>query len=49
MAKVKGRLTNKKRIGPAVFSKRTIKKSGGDDYTHNVRCVRLKSKRQKRK
>ena len=24
MAKVRGRLTNKKRIGPAVFSKRTI-------------------------
>ena len=32
-----------------VYSKRTIKKSGGDDFTHNVRCVRLKSKRSRRK
>jgi len=49
MAKVKGKLIKSNRISPLTYSKRTLKKSGGDEFTHNVRCVRLKSKRQKRK
>jgi len=30
-----------------VYAKRTIKKSGGDNFTHNARWVRLKSKKKK--
>ena len=51
MAKVKNPNFEKikKYKPPAVYSKRTIKKSGGDDFTHNVRRARLKSKRSRRK
>jgi len=49
MVKIKGKLIDVNKIGPLAYSKRTIKKSTGDDYTHNVRCVGLKSKRRKRK
>lgn len=31
------------------YSERTIKKSGGDDFTHNVRSVKLKPRRKKQK
>jgi len=30
-----------------VYAKRTIKTSSGDDFTHNIRSVRLKPKRSK--
>jgi len=49
MAKIKGKLIKTNRIGPLAYSKRTLKKSGGDDYTHNVKCVRLKPKKLKKK
>jgi len=48
MAKVKGKLIDVNRVGPVSYSKRTIKKIGGDDFTHNARCVRLKSKRPRK-
>lgn len=47
MAKARGRLINEKQIGPLVYSKRTIKKSGGDDFDNNIRSKRLKLKRKK--
>jgi len=48
MAKIKHPLIKTNKIGPIIRSERTIKKSGGDDFTNNVRCVRLKSKKRKR-
>lgn len=49
MAKVIKPFTGANKAKSLVYSKRTIKKSGGDDFTDNVRFVRLKSKREKRK
>lgn len=46
MAKVKNPLIETNKISPLTYSKRTIKKSGGDDFTHNVRFIRKKSKRK---
>ena len=48
MAKIKGKLIKGNRIGPLAYSKRTLEKNGGDEFTHNVRCVRLKSKKEKK-
>ncbi len=50
MAKVKD--PNFKEIGkkkpPLGYSKRTIKKSGGDDFTHNVKFIGGKPRRKSR-
>ena len=49
MTKIKGKLIKGNGVDPLVYSKRTLKKNEGDDYTHNVKCVRLKSKRSNKK
>lgn len=49
MAKVVKPLIKTNKIGQLVYSKRTIKRSTGDDFTHNVRGRKLKSKRSRRK
>ena len=49
MAKIKDPLIKSNRFGPLIRSKRTIKKSGGDNFTHNVGRMRLKFKRKKTK
>jgi len=47
MVKVKKSLVKTNKIGSLVYSKRTIKKSCGDDFTHNVRVIkRLRSKKK---
>lgn len=46
MPKVKKLLIKSKQIKPLIYTKR---KSGKDGFTHNVRIVRLKSKRKKTK
>lgn len=45
MTKTGESLIKGNKIGPAIRSKRVIKKSGGDDFVNNVRC--LKPKRNK--
>ncbi len=47
MAKVKNPLPEANKNKSSVYSKRTIKKSGGDDFTNNVRRVKRKSKKKK--
>lgn len=43
MAKVKKHLIKSKRIGPLIYTKRESEKDG---FTHNVRIVKLKSKKK---
>lgn len=47
MARIKNSLPEANKNKSLVYSKRTIKKSGGDDFTNNVRSVKLKSKKKK--
>ncbi len=44
MAKIKGKLIKENKVEPLVYTKR---KSYGDDWTHNVKSVKIKSKRKK--
>lgn len=48
MAKIKGKLIKNKGVGPLAYLKRTLKKSGGDDFEESVKSIRLKSKRRKK-
>ena len=49
MVKVKNPHEGAEENKDLVYSERTIKKSGGDDFTHNVRLVKLKPKKRKQK
>ena len=49
MAKVKNPHEGAEKNKDLIYSERTIKKSEGDDFTHNVRSVKLKPKRRQRK
>lgn len=44
MAKIKGKLIKENKICPLVYTKR----SQGDGWTHNVKSIRIKSKRRKK-
>lgn len=48
MAKVKNPHEGAEKNKDLVYSERTIKKSGGDDFTHNVMSVKLKPKKRKK-
>ncbi len=47
MAKNESSLIKNNRLGPLIRSKRTIKKSSGDKFTHNIRFLRPKTKKRK--
>ena len=47
MAKVKNPQEGAEKNKGLAYSERTIKKSGGDDFTHNVGAVKLKPKKKK--
>jgi|GEM_PF-6019416 hypothetical protein len=49
MAKVKNPHEVIEKNKDLVYSERTIKKSSGDNFTHNVRSVKLKSRKRKQK
>lgn len=45
MAKIKGKIIKENKVGPLIYTER---KSCGDGWTHNVKSVKVKSKRKKR-
>lgn len=49
MAKIKQFHKGAEENKDLVYSERTMKISGGDDFTHNVRSVKLKPKKRKQK
>jgi len=44
MAKIKGKLIEENKVGPLIYTKR---KSRRDGWTHNVKSVKIKSRRKK--